>query len=97
MSGVTPDRKSPRSGQRKKPFQPAIGTDYGAVEEVEAKTRGFLARLIALTAAAGLVVAGGYSLITGNYMAVITVWAIAGPIIGAIVSHYFGPQRNDTG
>ena len=97
MPGVTPDRKLSRSGSRPKPFQPAVGTDYGPVEEVEARTRGFLARLIALTAAGAVAVAGGYSLITGNFMAVITVWAIAGPIIGAIVSHYFGPQRNDAG
>jgi hypothetical protein len=97
MSGVPPNKEPRRSGQKKKPFQPAIGTDFGTVEEVEAKTRGFLARLIALTAAAGIVVTGGYGLITGNYMAVITVWAIAGPIIGAIVAHYFGPQRKDAG
>jgi hypothetical protein len=97
MPGLTPDRKSSRSVQRKKPFQPAIGTDFGAVEEVDAKTRGFLARLIALTAASGVAIAGGYGLITGNYTAVITIWAIAGPIIGAIVSYYFGPRRNDTG
>jgi hypothetical protein len=97
MAGVTPDNKPPRSGQRKKPFQPAIGTDFGRVDEVEAKTRGFLARQIALAAVAGIAITGGYGLISGNYMAVITVWAIAGPIIGAIVSHYFGPGRSDTG
>jgi hypothetical protein len=50
-----------------------------------------------VTTVSVVAVTGGYGLITGNYMAVITVWAIAGPIVGAIVSHYFGPQRNDTG
>jgi hypothetical protein len=97
MPGATPDRSRPRSPDRKKPFQPAIGTDFGTVEEVEAKTRGFLARVFAVTTVSVVAVTGGYGLITGNYMAVITVWAIAGPIVGAIVSHYFGPQRNDTG
>src|ERR1700733_2747938 len=97
MSGFTPDKKSPRSGQRKKPYQPAIGTDFGIVEEVEAKTRSFLARVFTVSTATVVAVTGGYGLITGNYLAVITVWAIAGPIIGAVVSHYFGPQRNDTG
>jgi hypothetical protein len=97
MNGVTPDKSPARSGQRGKPFQPAIGTDFGSVEEVEAKTRGFLARVFAVTTVAVVGVAGGYGLVTGNYTAAITVWAIAGPIIGAIVSHYFGPQRNDTG
>ena len=95
-TGATPDRKS-RSGQGTKPFQPAIGTDFGKVEEAEAKTRGFLTRFIAWAAGTGVAVTGGYGLITGNYTAVIVVWAVAGPIIGAVVSHYFGPQRNDTG
>ncbi len=93
----TPDKNRSRSVRRTKPYQPAIGTDFGRVEEVEAQTRGFLARFIALAAATSIAVTGIYGLVTGRYMAVITVWAIAGPIIGAVVSHYFGPQRNDTG
>jgi hypothetical protein len=97
MPGVTPDKTPRRSGQRKKPFQPAPGTDYGAVEDLEAKTRGFLARLFAVTAVVVVAVTGGYGLVTGNYIAVLEVWAIAGPIIGAMVNHYFGPPRNDTG
>jgi hypothetical protein len=97
MQGLTPDKNPSRSGQKRKPFQPAIGTDFGTVEEVEAKTRGFLARVFAVSTVTVVAVTGGYGLMTGNYLAVITVWAIAGPIIGAIVSHYFGPQRNDTG
>jgi hypothetical protein len=95
-TGVTPNKKIP-SGPRAKPFQPAIGTDFGRVEEVEARTRGFLTRFIALAAGAGLAITGGYGLVTGNYTAVIAVWAIAGPIFGAVVSHYFGSQRNDPG
>lgn len=97
MARVTPDKKSHRSSRKERPFQLAIGSDFGKVEEVEAQTRGFLVRVIALTAVTGVAVSGGYGLITGNYMAVITVWAIAGPIIGAVVSYYFGPHRNDTG
>jgi hypothetical protein len=95
MAGEAPAKS--RSGQRKKPFQPAIGSDFGKVEEVEAKTRGFLARFIAWTAAIGVAATGGYGLVTGNYMAVIAVWAVAGPIIGAVVSHYFGPRGYDAG
>lgn len=92
MSGGTGKRRTaPRS------YQPAIGTDFGKVVEVEAVTRGFLARIIATTAATGIVFAGGYSFLTGRYTAVITVWAVAGPIIGALMSHYFGPQRSDIG
>jgi hypothetical protein len=96
MAAVTPDRKSPRLSHGRKPFQPAIGRDFGRVEEVEARTRGFLARTVALAAVSGVAVTGGYGLMVGNFMAVITVWAIAGPIIGAVVAHYFGPRRSDT-
>ena len=93
----TPNKKPLRSSQRKKPFQPAIGTDFGTVEEVEAKTRGFVARVIASTTVLAVAIIGGYGLMTGNHTAAITVWAMAGPIAGAVISHYFGPQRNNTG
>jgi hypothetical protein len=47
--GTTPNRKL-RSGRADKPFQPAIGTDFGRVADVEAKTRDFLTKFIALGA-----------------------------------------------
>jgi hypothetical protein len=94
--GVTPNSKS-RSGGKEKPFQPAIGSDFGKVEEVDAKTRDFLARLIATAAAIGILATGGYGLVTHDYIPVIGVWSVAGPIIGALVTYYFGPRRNDTG
>jgi len=94
MAKVPPNPRF-RSDYGRKPFQPAIGRDYHGVQEVEAKTRGFLATLFASTTVAAVVAAGGYGLITGNYMAIIGVWSVAGPIIGAMVTHYFGPQRDD--
>jgi hypothetical protein len=96
-TGVAPRRQQPRSGQKAKPFQPAIGRDFGKVEDVEAKTRDFLARFIAFGSGLTVAVTGIYGLVTGNYTAVIAVWAVAGPIIGAVVAYYFGPQRDDTG
>jgi hypothetical protein len=93
--GVPPTNRS-QSGRKAKPYQPAIGREFDVVEEVEAKTRGFLTRIIASVTAIGVVATGTYGLITGNYTAVIAVWAVAGPIVGALVSYYFGPQR-DTG
>ena len=95
MIGVKPNQTS-RSARKEKPFQPAIGHEFN-VQEGEAKTRGFLARLLASTIAIVVLAAGGWGLITGNYMAVIGVWSVAGPIVGALVTYYFGPQRNDTG
>ncbi len=88
--------KQPRSGGIQKPFQPAIGKEFNGVHEVEAKTRAFLARLIASATVAGVLATGAYGLINGNYAAVIAVWSVAGPIVGALVTYYFGPQRNDT-
>ena len=91
------DRRS--RADRKKPYQPAIGTEFVVDEAatIEAKTRGFLARYVAISAGVAVVVTGGYGLLTAHYTAVEVVWAVAGPIIGAIVAYYFGPQRNDTG
>ncbi len=88
------EQRQPRRGS--KPFQPAIGRDFGSVEDVEARTRGFLARLLASAAAAALAVTGAKSLTEGNYTAVIGCWAIAGPIVGALITYYFGHRRKDT-
>jgi hypothetical protein len=96
MFGADP-RKSPyRSNGSRKPFQPAVGSDFGRVDEVEAQTRGFLARTIAMAAIVGVTASGAYGFLTGNTTPVVTVWAIVGPIIGAVVSHYFGPHRSET-
>ena len=92
-----PAKKNTRSTRKAKPFEVLVGTEFEGVEEVEAKTRDFLARLIALTTTVGVGVAGIYGLVTGNYMAVIGVWSVTGPIFGALVAYYFGPKRNDTG
>ena len=55
-----------------------------------------IGRSIVSATIVGVLAAGGYGLITGSYIAVIGVWSVAGPIIGALVTYYFGPQR-DTG
>jgi len=83
----------------KKPFQPAIGREFPVdeVPTIEAKTRGFLAKFIALSVGLALFTTGTYGLRTGNYHALEAVWAIAGPIVGAVVTYYFGAHRKDTG
>jgi hypothetical protein len=95
-AGTAPKRRS-RSGQKGKPFQPAIGKDFGNVEDVEARTRDFLARFLAVGSGLAAAVAGTYGLVTGNFTPAAAVWAVAGPIIGAVVAYYFGPQRDDRG
>jgi hypothetical protein len=96
--GVAPTTPGdrPQSHRKPKPFQPAIGREFNGVEEVEAQSRGFLARVVASVTALAVIVTGLYGLLTGNYTAVIAVWSVAGPIVGALVTYYFGPQR-DTG
>lgn len=93
--GVSSSRK-PSISRHQKPFQPAPGRDFGQVEEVEAKTRGFLARVVVLGSMVGLAVSGCYSLVTGQYVVVLGVWGVVGPFLSAILTHYFGPVR-DTG
>jgi hypothetical protein len=90
-------KKPSATGVTAKPFQPAVGREFEGIEEVEAKTRDFLARMIAVATIISVGVAGLYSLMTGRYEAVAAVWSVAGPIIGAVVAYYFGPRRNDTG
>jgi hypothetical protein len=64
---------------------------------VEAQTRDFLAKAIVVAAGVALATTGVYGLFTGNFNIVIAVWAVAGPLVGGVVTYYFGPQRNDTG
>jgi hypothetical protein len=90
-------KKPSATGVTAKPFQPAVGREFEGVEEVEAKTRDFLARVIAMATIISVGVAGLYRLMTGRYGAVAAAWSVAGPIIGAVVAYYFGPRRNDTG
>ena len=42
-------------------------------------------------------VAGTYSLVTGNYVPATAVWSVVGPILGAIVAHFFERKGKDTG
>jgi len=89
---------APRNQRRRgpKPFQPAVGREFGTVEVHETRTRGYLARLIGSAAVAALGVTGAKGLADGNYTAVAGCWAVAGPIVGALVTHYFGHGRKDT-
>jgi hypothetical protein len=87
----------PKTGS--KPFQPAIGTDFplSEVPTIEARTRGFLALGLASFVGVAVVFTGAYGLATGNFVPLEAVWAVGGPMIGAIVAYYFGPQRKDSG
>lgn len=94
---MTGSARQPSKPRRTKPYQPATGTEIeiDEVPTLEARTRGFLARFIAVSVAAGLAVTGVYGLATGQFMAVELVWAIAGPLVGAVIAYYFGAIRGD--
>jgi hypothetical protein len=87
--------RSPRSESR---FQPRIGRDFDLeeVHVIDARTRGFLSRAIAVGAGGAIAISGTYGLATGSYIAVEVVWAVAGPMFGALVTHYFGSAGKDT-
>jgi hypothetical protein len=94
----SPSTKQTKTTSRK-PYQPAVGREIEVDEVllVEARTRDFLAKLFAVSTVLAVVVTGVHGLLTGAYHLVEVVWAIAGPIIGAMVAYYFGPQRKDSG
>lgn len=56
MHGI---RRNTTTGRIGKPFPPAIGRDIGHPDEAEAKTRGGLARTIALASMPMAAVTGG--------------------------------------
>jgi hypothetical protein len=78
-------------------FQPRVGRDFELedVHVIDARTRGFLSRAIAIGAGGAVAVSGGYGLATGSYLAVEVVWAVAGPMFGALLTHYFGSAGKD--
>jgi hypothetical protein len=98
MSRPTDSKKS--SASKKKPFQPAFEKDDFEISEpqlVEAKTRGFLVRLVAVMIAAAVGATGVRGLLTGDYHTLTAVWTVAGPIMGAMVAYFFGVHRKDSG
>jgi hypothetical protein len=84
-------------------FRPRIGTaldldDVQVIEDVQvidARTRNFLSRVIAVGAGGAVAITGSYGLASGNYVAVGVVSAVAGPMCGALVTHYFGSAGKD--
>jgi hypothetical protein len=92
------DRASTRPRSSGPRFRPRIGRDFDLeeVHVIDARTRGFLSRAIAVGAGGAVLITGGYGLATGSYLAVEVVWAVAGPMFGALVTHYFGSAGKDT-
>ncbi len=86
-------------GWYKKRFQPAHGTEFeiDSVPTIEAKTKGFIVRAVISAALVALVVTGIYGLFYQKYGPLVSTWAVVGPIVGAMITHYFGGHRKDSG
>ena len=69
--------------------QPARANSRVA-QDVEAGTRAFLIKFIALFSALLLLLAGGLGLATNRYEFIAVIWAVTGPIFGALTSAYLG-------
>jgi hypothetical protein len=93
--------KQPKNGlsTTHKRFQPAPGTEFeiDSVPTIEAKTKGFIVRAVISAALVALVVTGIYGLFNQKYGPLVSTWAVVGPIVGAMITHYFGGHRKDSG
>jgi hypothetical protein len=93
--------KAPRSNGNaiKKRFQPAPGRDFevDSAPSIEARTKGFFVRTVVLASLGALAVTGAYGLSYHTYGPVQSTWVVVGPIMGAMVNHYFGNHRKDSG
>ena len=67
------------------------------VEDVDARTRDFLAKFIAVAAGTAVSSTGVYGVAAKDFRPLTTVWAVVGPVIGAVVTYYFGPRRDSAG
>jgi hypothetical protein len=85
----------PRSHEAR--FQPrfGLGWEMEDARAIVARNRGFLLRWVSIGAGAAVTVTGAHGLATGNDTAVEIVWAIGGPMLGMIVSHFFGPAGKE--
>ena len=87
-----------RSRSAQSRFHPRVGEafDLEEVYVIDARARGFLSRAIAVGSGGAVAISGCYGLATGSYIAVQVVWAVAGPLLGAMVTHYFGSTGRNT-
>ena len=69
--------------------QPAR-TNLRAGQDIEAGTRAFLVKFLALFSALLLLLAGGLGLATHRYEFIAVIWAVTGPIYGAFIYRYLG-------
>jgi len=91
--------RSRRARRPAKPFQPAPGKEFelDPVPSIEARTKGFFVRISVLAGLSALAITGCFGLYFGNFGPIQSVWVVVGPIVGAMINHYFGSPRKDAG
>jgi len=93
------ESKPSSTNARKKPFQPAPGRDFEieSVPAIEARTKGFFVSVLVTTSLIAVATTGIFGLIYNKFGPLQSTWVVVGPIVGAMVNHYFGSPRKDSG
>lgn len=94
---MTTEPRSKRQPRPYRPYHPRIGSDFEVQDAatVDASTRRFLAQVLTGATVLALSVTAVHGAFSGQFLAIEIVWAVTGPIVGALVTYYFGPQRRD--
>jgi hypothetical protein len=86
------DNRTSKSGRRETPVKSAIGTEFIVVDEVAARSFRSVVLWMASVTAAVVLSTACYGLVSGSYNAIITVWSVAGPILGVAAAYLFVPS-----
>jgi hypothetical protein len=79
----------------KKLFPPKAGEEFDGVREIKARTRAFLAKLVASSAVLVTLVAAGYAVVTRQYGMLSVTWSIAGPLLAGITVYHFAASARE--
>ncbi len=97
-----PEAQSPDPHTSPKPFQPAHGRDFDNARATKAETeqaRNRTAGHIAYVLIGSILFALAYALVistrSASYTPLAQVWAVAGPLVGALVAYYFRRDQRD--
>jgi len=88
------NKRPPHLHQKKIQFQPEVGADFSIGGVTELKKRIFIELWLVIAITTLLLAAGLYSIfISGEFETIQVAWAVSGPIVGMVVTHYFADPR----
>jgi hypothetical protein len=76
-------------------FPPKAGEGFDGVREIKARTRAFLAKLVASSAVLVTLVAAGNAVVTRQYGMLSVIWSIAGPFLAGIMVYHFASSARE--